>query len=480
MNNTTYEFQNTGYKLHLPVVDDRNDPLTKEVLAFLDKRFKLDPAKRVEKTEGRSRGFYARGYKMGACSDALKDGKGITVYGEQHSLEEMKALARDIEWEFGTRLEENIKKHGIRPTTDDLPMTKNVSYRFAAYRHSTPYVDTSGKTVIGEVLEDYRDSRFKSTALERCVFKAPDGKRHCSTALNPKLLMPFKEGDSMLQMLDSFGELFTGKMQNGKIPQHVLDGFSAEYLKAYPNLLKELPARIQKGTSQIVANMLEDIALKGAGTLKAIETGKVESPLSSLFRANTTPWLTTLEPSVIDNAKKTLAHYDPAKVEALEKLLPWLKSKCPAFAVLEKTTPLAKMNKHEIARIAKGEIYPKNPAIPATISLPKSPTPKPNVTKDITKNGIFQQHGGKLAAAALVISAVTYAAYALFSEKSENKSISEKKYLDNIMQPKKNSVISVLSKPAAGQLDTRTFKGLEKTPRQQWLPQNNLPGLAVL
>ena len=36
MNNLHYDFENTGYKIHLPVVPDVNDPLTKKIAAYLD------------------------------------------------------------------------------------------------------------------------------------------------------------------------------------------------------------------------------------------------------------------------------------------------------------------------------------------------------------------------------------------------------------------------------------------------------------
>ena len=41
MNNLHYDFYNTGYKIHLPVVPDANDPLTRKIVDYLDQKFGL-------------------------------------------------------------------------------------------------------------------------------------------------------------------------------------------------------------------------------------------------------------------------------------------------------------------------------------------------------------------------------------------------------------------------------------------------------
>lgn len=46
MNNLHYDFENTGYKLHLPVVPDTNDPLTKKIAAYLDNLYGTTEADR--------------------------------------------------------------------------------------------------------------------------------------------------------------------------------------------------------------------------------------------------------------------------------------------------------------------------------------------------------------------------------------------------------------------------------------------------
>lgn len=80
-----------------------------------------------------------------------------------------------------------------------------------------------------------------------------------------------------------------------------------------------------KNTSEL----LEDIANKGSK--------------SSLFRCGAEPWLTTLDPKVIDEAKHMLAQYEPQTVQKLEQILPQLEKNCPALAVLKQTTPFSKM-----------------------------------------------------------------------------------------------------------------------------------------
>lgn len=97
-----------------------------------------------------------------------------------------------------------------------------------------------------------------------------------------------------METIDHYGELFTGKIENGKVPKFVMDGLPKEYLQHYNLTEKDIVKRINKGTTLFVANMPEDM---------------VNTPNSQAFRK--APWLATLDVTVIDEAIQLLAQYEP-------------------------------------------------------------------------------------------------------------------------------------------------------------------------
>lgn len=318
MNNLHYDFHNTGYKIHIPCVDSTEDPLTRRIADFLDQKFGLET--------NNAKQYKAGFYKVGSGGETL-DGKGITLYGRTQSIQEMQELAKEIEEKFGKELSECIQKNNIKPE-DPVQLTQNVRARFAVYHHG---IKDPNKNGIYETLWTYPWEHNKSGALPTHSFKRIDGTiadGNCLGLKNmPEIDQKFWHGDSTMYALDNFGELFTGKIENGKVPQFVMDGLPKEYLQHYNLTEKEIIARINNGTKQIVANMLEDA---------------VKNPKSNILLGNP-PWLATLDIKVIDEAKQLLAQHEPETVKKLEQMLPQLEKQCPGLAVLKKTTPFSEM-----------------------------------------------------------------------------------------------------------------------------------------
>lgn len=389
MNNFHYDFENTGYKIHLPVVPDTNDPLTKKIAAYLDDLYGTSETDRFgfKDMGGGRQGCYSKYFKIGNCSDALEDGKGITIYGKTSTMNEMEALAKDIEARFGKELSNNISVHNIIPTCLDRPITKNITTRFAGY-HFGISDPINGKQ---KVFMDYNHAMNPSGALTKKVFKDIKGDFYELAPFHLKTLSDidkkFVFGDSTLAMIDNFGELFTGKVENGRVPQFVMDGLPKEYLQHYNLSEQDVIKRINNGTRQIVANMLEDV---------------VNNPKSKILAGNP-PWFTTLEVQVIDEAKQLLAQYEPQTVQKLEQLLPQLEQKCAALSVLKQTTPFAQIKLQPPVKPIEGN--PVNPHAPNKNGSqnPVNPNQKPqttskpnaNVGKNSPKAGWFEKLGKK-------------------------------------------------------------------------------------
>ena len=400
MNNLNYDFHNTGYKIHIPCVDSTEDSLTRKIADFLDQKFglKTNTAKQYQA------GFY----KVGSGGETA-DGKGITLYGRTQSMQEMQELAKEIEEKFGQELSECIKKNNINPE-DPIQLTQNVRARFAVYNHG---IKTPGISGITKTLWTYPWEHNKSGALPTQSFKRIDGTIAYGDCLGlknmPEIDQKFWHGDSTMYAIDNFGELFTGKIENGKVPQFIMDGLPKEYLQHYNLTEKDIISRINKGTKQIVANMLEDV---------------VNKPNSAILRGNP-PWLATLDTQVINEAKQLLAQYEPQTVQKLEQMLPQLEQKCPALSVLKQTTPFAQMKitpvqppvkpvgtnpvntgNNPVSQPTKPQVNPTtlvNPhsSNPVGTQNPVNPTPKPqstpntNVGGNSAKVGWFEKLGTK-------------------------------------------------------------------------------------
>ncbi len=417
MNNLHYDFHNTGYKIHLPVVPDSNDPLTRKIIDYLDQKFGLQTNNNTQ--------YRATYYKVGSGGE-LDGGKGITLYGRTQSMQEMQELAQEIEQKFGKELADNVKKYNIT-FEDPLKLSNSVQARFAVYNHwYLPQVPGAGG--ITQTLQTYCNGN-PSGAIPTRICTTIDGAKHgfCRIKGLREIDKKFWYGDSTMYAIDNFGELFTGKIENGKVPQFIMDGLPKEYLQHYNLTEKDIIARINKGTKQIVANMLEDA---------------VNNPNSKILQGNP-PWLATLDVQVIDEAKQLLAQYEPQTVQKLEQMLPQLEKSCPALSVLKQTTPFSQMTitpvqnpvkptgttnpvntvNNPISQPAKPQLNQTNP----TLVNNSKPNPAPNV--EPPKTGWFESLGtkGKIGIVVAGTALASAIAYSIIksnqSEKNENKEV---------------------------------------------------------
>lgn len=425
MNNLNYDFVNTGYKIHLPVVPDSNDPLTRKIVDYLDQKFGL---------QANNNSQYQTGYYKVGSGGELEGGKGITLYGRTGTMQEMQELAQELEQKFGKELADNVKKYNIN-FEDPLKLSNSVQARFAVYGHK----NTNINSFAGQLPDSYMHRPFShnycmgnpSGALPRTFFTTQDGtvKQFSSLKKLSAIEKKFLHGDSTLYAIDNFGELFTGKIENGKVPQFIMDGLPKEYLQHYNLTEKDIITRINKGTKQIVANMLEDA---------------VNNPNSKILQGNP-PWLATLDTQVIDEAKQLLAQYEPQTVQKLEQMLPQLEQKCPALSVLKQTTPFAKMKitpvqtpvkpvgtnpvntgNNPVTQTTKPQVNPTTPVNPHSsnpvgtqnpVNLTPKPqsTPNTNVGGNSAKVGWFEKLGtkGKVGLAVAGTALVAASLYAL-------------------------------------------------------------------
>ena len=324
MDGWKYDFKNTGYKMHIPVAPNSNDPLTRKIADFLDKKFGLQPDYNTQ--------YYSKGgfYKVGSGGE-LEAGKGITLYGTNSSMHEMKELAKEIEQKFGKELEENVKKYNIQ-FEDPIKLSKSLQAKFAVHNHG--YIPPNTKTDIEQTLMKCCNGN-PSGAIPTRFFTTIDGKK-LESIIDKGLSdidKKFWFGDSTMYAIDNFGELFTGRIENGRVPQFIMDGLPKEYLRHYNLAEKDIVERINNGTVKIVANMLEDIA---------------NNPDSKILNGNP-PWFTTLDKKFIADAKELLTQKEPKIVEKLEQMLPQLEKKCPSFCLLrEKVLKNAGVEKAEV------------------------------------------------------------------------------------------------------------------------------------
>lgn len=399
MNNLHYDFVNTGYKIHLPVVPDSNDPLTRKIVDYLDQKFGLQANNNTQ--------YQAGYYKVGSGGE-LEGGKGITLYGKTGTMQEMQELAQELEQNFGKELADNVKKYNIN-FEDPLKLSNSVQARFAAYGHT----NTNVNSFAGQLQGSYMHRPFShnycmgnpSGALPRTFFTTQDGTVKQFSRLKglSAIEKKFLNGDSTLYAIDNFGELFTGKIENGKVPQFIMDGLPKEYLQHYNLTEKDIITRINKGTKQIVANMLEDA---------------VNNPNSKILQGNP-PWLATLDTKVIDEAKQLLAQYEPQTVQKLEQMLPQLEKQCPSLGVLKQTTSFSQMKIQPTQSPVKPVgTNPVNTGNSVQTTKPQiNPTPKPNtsVSGNSVKVGWFEKLGtkGKVGLAVAGTALVAASMYAL-------------------------------------------------------------------
>lgn len=333
-----YDAFNTGYKLHIPVVQDQNNPLTSKIIAFLDEKFGLTTQSRYELhskepvLQGANQ-YCTPAYKFG-YSDGLKAGETLSIYGKTGTIEELKEVATDIEAKFGKELAQCIKDNGVVFNDTGTRISDNLVQRFAVYDYG--YFDD--KHCLQRLFTERSNIGNPSGAVIKYLTTDSTGKT-CSYIHShggpidlsrlSEIDKKFLYGDCTMSNIDNFGELFTGRINNGKVPQFIMDGLPTEYLKKYNLSEADILARIQKGNVNITALMLRDISQNGTN--------------STLLRLGAKPLFTNFPIETINEAKELLAQYDKEAVAQLEKLLPQLKQTNPTLSVLEKTKPLSMM-----------------------------------------------------------------------------------------------------------------------------------------
>ena len=364
LNGRHYDFKNNGFKLHIPVVADIKDKLTLEITQFLDEQFGTSSNYQANGQGRVSANGTGNLYKVGAGGCSI-DGSGITVFGKTSSRDELEKIAKELEVRFGDRIAECMKKNNITFRESDVLMTPHITSRFSGYH---VYDWAPGWDGCRFRYADYDIGHNPSNAPTARVFRTSKGNLQLVAGMSLDSLLSstdlkFLHGASTLQCIDDFGEMFTGKIVNGKIPQHILDGLPQEFLEQNPNLLSTLEQRINKGTSKFVAGMFNDIVKRGN---------------NSLILGSSEPWLTTLAPERLNEALKYLKEADESVYNQFKQMLPDIQRKIPSFSVLYETKMLGHL---------KPQIKPvvKNPTswVDDVVAKWKANTKTPNPTTSV-------------------------------------------------------------------------------------------------
>ena len=299
---------NTGWKLHLPVQPDVNNPLTREICDFLNKKWGLDISRRMNRSglPTTAPSFFQHGsdglarYKVGQCSDTTT-GKGMTIYGTTGTKEEIFQLADEIESLFGAR----IAKSGCPVYHKEMHIKPHVSARFV---DKAEIMERSKRYDYCEHVNKNAQGITVGKNYGTCVSSLDNldtshWPRHVIG--NKTLENEFLAGDSVLETIRDYGEMFTGKIVNGKVPNFILESFSPEYLKYNSNLINELPNIIQEGNLRYIKAMLKNIvsdrvSLRTGNRLPILDgnKGKIE-------------YLTQMDKKLIEQAKEELSLENP-------------------------------------------------------------------------------------------------------------------------------------------------------------------------
>lgn len=299
---------NTGWKLHLPVQPDVNNSLTREICEFLNKKWGLDISKRVTRSgqPTNARTFFQDGsdgiarYKVGECNDTT-NGKGMTIYGISGTKEEIFQLADEIEKLFGTR----IATSGCPIYHKEMHITPHVSARFVdkAEILTRPkrydYCEHVNKNVQGITIgKNYGTCVSSLDNLDTSHWPS-------YVIGNKALENEFLAGDSVLETIRDYGEMFTGKIVDGKIPKFILESFSPEYLKYHPNLVQELSQVVKEGNLRYIKAMLKNIV---SDRLSPISRKRL--PILDGNRGKI-EYLTQMDKKLVEQAKKELSLENP-------------------------------------------------------------------------------------------------------------------------------------------------------------------------
>lgn len=244
------DFNNIGWKLHIPVVNSTADPLTKEICEFLNNKFGITEP--LTETSGHvNKGGFSI-YKVGGGGHKC-DGSGMTIYGQTHTQEEMFNLAKELDEKFGSRILQTREQFKIN-LRDEYKISDSVTARFVV-KDEIKLTDYTGHKGFGQstgTIAYYKKVPGITIKKGDSILKLPDTTNFAVNDIfpawvkNDMMKHEYNAGQSMLECIDSFGELVTGKMKDG-IPQPVIEAFGPNFLRENPDLIKTLPQRVQKG-----------------------------------------------------------------------------------------------------------------------------------------------------------------------------------------------------------------------------------------
>lgn len=194
----------------------------------------------------------------------MKYGETFSVYGRTGTLEEIQQLAREIEEKFGKELAQCIKDNNVMFESETKKITDNIVSRFAVYGYG--FKDKKGE--LHRLFTECSSLPNPSGAVIKYLTIDSSGKpcdylhSHASGIDLSRLSdidKKFLFGDCTMSNIDNFGELFTGRIKDGRVPQFIMDGLPKEYLQKYNITEADVLARIQKGNVNITSLMLQDI-----------------------------------------------------------------------------------------------------------------------------------------------------------------------------------------------------------------------------
>lgn len=238
------DWGNIGWKLHLPVEASYFDPLTKDICTFLNQKYGISTPNKES--------FHAiyddfSLYKIGSGGKS-STGKGMTIYSASQTMEEAFGLAAQIHEKFGQRLSQTNF-----PLAKEYQLFDRVAARFVLDEGDM------SNYCLHKGFGQSTGTLFKiSKKIDPTLEKLKN---------NQALRNEFLAGYSMLSCIDTCGTLITGKSSHS-LPKVIQDAFGDNFLKEYPDLLKELPQRIEKGNIHFTQKIFENL---GGGKSYSLE-----------------------------------------------------------------------------------------------------------------------------------------------------------------------------------------------------------------
>lgn len=418
------DFNNLGWKIHLPVVDSTDNQLTKDICDFLNKKFGITTSLTMSSGKVQKNTFSA--YKVGGGGH-LHDGSGMTIYGLTHTQEEIFDLAKEIDEKFGARILETRKQYGInlRPeykisdavtarfvVKDQIKMTDYTAHKGFGQSTPTIAIQTQGQDLVVKHGNSIKRVPGMLYLKENDIFPA--------WVKNNKLLQnEYNAGASMLECIDSFGELVTGKMKN-EIPQPILDAFGPNFLRENPDLLKTLPERVQKGNENFAKLLFQYI---GEGPKS--KGGRIVD-LSTEITIKLKHVL-SMDEKTIKTALVTLSKESPEKFKFIQQNLDDLILKVPDLKVLKTPSFICIFNSaaninHNKSLSWVDDIYAKFKAPKATPIATPSAVTTVNKQQTLAKQIVnsLTSKGGTVGLCIAGVSLLTLGAVSIFSQSNNN------------------------------------------------------------